>query len=344
MTACAASADSFAEGGLRRGAPLPPLPSLKKDNCIVNGRYRAVFVAQENVRLYIWKCGEANVGALTITAADCLEASEFQDKWHSYLNALKKEFSTGMWTRERQPRSGNWHAHAVVNVGWDIKTKFPRNQVQMGFYANVDPKLRELWKRLRQISESHGFGRIELLPLKYSGAVCARYFTKYLTKSFASAKMIGEEKCRLFGIWGGVRFLRSKFTFLSSRIMQKKKRWLAQLLELPDETYLAKAFGPRWWFHLGDSLSQVIMPEDFYKVGPSNDRQFDPIGWKAWQSDSSGRDRESADLMLRSQFNLLYDMGIRCFGQTPAQATQLARELVEKANPRQLLLPPFARA
>jgi hypothetical protein len=169
--------------------------------CIVNGRYRSIFVAQENIRLYIWKYGEQNIGALTVTAADCLEAQEFQSKWHSYLNALKKKFPTGMWTRERQPRSGNWHAHAAVNVGWDIKTDFPRDQVQRGFYANVDSRLRDLWRYLREKAASHGFGRVELLPLKYDGAACARYFTKYLAKSLGSEKCSGEEKCRLFGIW-----------------------------------------------------------------------------------------------------------------------------------------------
>src|SRR5215468_6094927 len=170
------------ERGLRRAAPLPRLPCLKKDNCIVNGKYRSVFVAEENLRLYIWKHGEQNIGALTVTAASTLRSSDFQKKWHSFLNALRKIFPTGMWVRERQPRSGNWHAHAVVNVGWNIKRNFPFDQVRKGFYANVDEELRLLWKQLRDLSESHGFGRIELLPLKYGGCACARYLTKYLTK------------------------------------------------------------------------------------------------------------------------------------------------------------------
>src|SRR5205807_1716521 len=166
---------------------------LKKDNCIINGRYRSVFVAQENIRLYIWKFGEQNIGILTVTVSDCISASEFQKKWHSFLNALRKIFPTGMWIRERQPRSGNWHAHAVVNLGWDIKTKFPFDQVRRGFYANVDPQLRSIWKRLREIAESHGFGRVELLPLKVSGSGCAHYLTKYLRKAFGSDKPVGEE-------------------------------------------------------------------------------------------------------------------------------------------------------
>jgi len=201
MNAEAAVSEEVESAGCAAPAALPRLPCLKKDNCIVNGRYRSVFIAEENIRLYIWKHGDQNVGSLTVTAADCLEAADFQAKWHSYLNALKRKFPTGMWTRERQPRSGNWHAHAAVNVGWDIKADFPRDQVQRGFYANVDARLRELWRYLREKAGSHGFGRVELLPLRYSGAACARYFTKYLTKALGSAKSFGEEKCRLFGVW-----------------------------------------------------------------------------------------------------------------------------------------------
>lgn len=80
-----------------------------------------------------------------------------------------------MWVRERQPRTGSWHAHCVVNVGWDIRTGFPFDQVARGFYANVDPRLRELWKRLRESTEKYGLGRTELLPIKGSGPGCARY-------------------------------------------------------------------------------------------------------------------------------------------------------------------------
>ncbi|HYR22288.1 MAG TPA: hypothetical protein VEP30_05120 [Chthoniobacterales bacterium] len=329
------------EKGADGGAPAPPprLPSLKKDNCIVNGRYRSVFVAQENIRLYIWKYGEQNVGALTVTAADCLETSEFQDKWHSYLNALKKIFPTGMWTRERQPRSGNWHAHAAVNIGWDLKTNFPREQVERRFYANVDPRLRELWRYLRDKAGSHGFGRVELLPLKYSGDACARYFTKYLTKALGSEKASGEEKCRLFSVWGGVRFVHSRFTFLSSRIIQKRKQWLAEELEYSDPSELKK-LSPHWWFHFGKALCEVIMPEDFYKIGPPGNRQFDELGLRTLQRDwATWQGEPSDDLMRRSQFNLFYDIGIRLFGRKSRQALDFAMYIM--ATRERVLVAPY---
>jgi len=256
---------------------------------------------------------------------------EFQGKWHSYLNAVKKIFPTGIWTRERQPRSGNWHAHAVVNVGWDIQTNFPREQVHRRFYVNVDPRLRKVWRYLRERAESHGFGRVELLPLKYSGAACARYLTKYLTKSFGSEKSFGEERCRLFGVWGRVRFVRPRFSFLSSRIIQKRKQWLAQMLEVPDETHVTEALGPHWWFHFGNALREVIMPEDFYKVGPASDRRFDEIGLRALERDWAVWPGEpSDDVIHRSQFNLFHEIGIHLFGKDSGQALDYAMYFIAR--------------
>ncbi|MEY2482402.1 MAG: hypothetical protein QOK24_930 [Verrucomicrobiota bacterium] len=315
-------------------ATAPALPSLKKDNCITNGRYRSVFVAQENIRLFIWKAGEQNVGALTVTAADCLEVREFQEKWHSYLNALKKELPSGMWTRERQPRSGNWHAHAVVNVGWDIKTDFPRDQVARGFYANVDVRHRKLWKHLRESAASRGLGRVELLPLKYGGTACANYFTKYLTKAVASEKNAGDEKCRLFGVWGGVRFVHSRFSFLSSRIVQKRKVWLAEALELGSPEELPQLLGVHWWFHFGAALLEVIMPQEFYQVGPAGGLRWDEIGLRACARDwAVWPGQPSEDVMLRSHFNLFRDIGNHLYGGS-SYALRFAMDKIAQPDPQ----------
>ncbi len=309
-------------------ATAPALPSLKKDNCITNGRYRSVFVAQENIRLFIWKAGEENIGALTVTAADCLEVREFQDKWHSYLNAVKKELPCGIWTRERQPRSGNWHAHAAVNVGWDIKTGFPREQVAKGFYANVDLKVRLLWKYLREKAIRHGFGRVELLPLNYSGAACAKYFTKYLIKAVASEKAAGDERCRLFGVWGRVRFVHPRFSFLTSRIVQKRKMWLAEALGLRSASEIPTMLGSHWWFHFGAALSEVIMPAKFYQVGPSENLRWDEIGLKAVARDwAAWPGTPSDDVMHRSQFNLFRDIGAHLYADR-AEALRFALDRI----------------
>ena len=162
MTACDASDDDW-----ERPLPAAPaagaaLPSLKADNCIGTHRRKARFLAQENIRLYIEDAGENNIGILTVTAADTLHVRDYQRKWHSFrTNFLRKLFSTGMWTRERQPRSGNWHSHSVVNVGFDLRTGFQADQVANGFFANVDRRVRSLWKSLREGAKRFGLGRIE---------------------------------------------------------------------------------------------------------------------------------------------------------------------------------------
>jgi hypothetical protein len=239
--------------GCGASAPPPALPCLKKDNCTNAGSQKSRFVAEENIRLYIQHMGESNVGILTVTTpSQCFSAFEFQKLWHSWRgHVLKKLFPTGMWVRERQPRTGSWHAHCVVNVGWDIRTGFPFDQVKGRFYANVDPRLRELWKLLRASAEKFGFGRTELLPLKGTGPGGARYLVKYLVKVRGSDKSQGEEKCRLFGVWGGVRYVVTPFSFVRSRILRKRKAWLAAEMGIERYSSFKVVFGSHWWHHLG---------------------------------------------------------------------------------------------
>jgi hypothetical protein len=50
------------------------------------------------------------------------------------------------------------------------------------------------------------------------------------------------------------------------------------------------------------------MPEDFYKVGPAENRQFDRVRLRALERDwAAWLGEPSDDLMKRSQLNLLYD-------------------------------------
>jgi hypothetical protein len=134
-------------------------------------------------------------------------------------------------------------------------------------------------------------------------------------------------------VWGGVRFAHPKFTFLSSRIVQKRKQWLAQVLELSDETRLAAALGPHWWFHFSKSLSEVVMPVDFYKVGTPDNRVFDQLGLRIWRMDCAGCSEDSyTALAQRSQFNLFHDIGLQFFGGDSGRATRFASHLVAKCS------------
>ena len=180
-------------------------------------------------------------------------------------------------------------------------------------------------------------GSCRLLPLKYSGAACAKYFTKYLTKALPSEKLSGDEKCRLFGVWGDVRFVHSRFTFLSSRIAQKRKQWLAEELGLDHAGQLPGMLGHHWWFHFGAMLCEVVMPEDFYKVGPQYDLQWDTLGSNVYARDCAAWPGvPSDDLMDRSQFNLFRAIGDRLFGPRSGEAIQFAMNRLARPEPEAL--------
>ena len=337
------SAEQFSHNDAQRGADAPaqagapPLLHLKNDNCINSNFNRSVFVARGNILGYLRQFGETHVGILTVTLPDCLSAFDFQDKWHSWLtNKLKKMFPTGMWTRERQPRSGNWHAHAVVNVGFDIKTGFPFEQVDQKFYANVDPSIRAIWKQLRETGEKYGFGRIELLPIRHSGNACANYVTKYITKHRNTEKQEGEEKCRLFGAWGGVRTVHSRFSWVSSRIIRKRKAWLAAEFEITDDDGFKRMFGPHWWFHLSRDLMDVIMPVEYYQVPKDGRMDFDDLGFKAYCDDLMKYQNcgEMEAMVTESHFRLFHSIGKRLYGGESKQALNWASDRIGYPPPK----------
>ena len=169
-----------------------------------------------------------------------------------------------MWARERQSRSGNWHAHGAVNLGRDIKTGFPIAEVEAGNLRNVKPWIRSLWKELREGAARYGFGRISLLPIKPTAA--AKYFVKYLAKSHGSVKSEGEERCRLFGTWGTKRWCYPKFSWVRSRIFRRRLTWYAREVGLEDVTDIRGLLGPDWWFRLRDPLLRVVLPLNYYQV------------------------------------------------------------------------------
>jgi len=73
------------------------------------------------------------------------------------------------------------------------------------------------------------------------------------------------------------------------------------------------------------------MPDDFYKVGPAENRQFDHVGLRALERDwAAWPGHPSDDLMKRSQLNLLYDIGVHLFGRNSGQAREYAMYFMEK--------------
>lgn|GEM_PF-4503285 len=246
-----------------------------------------------------------------------------------------------MWIRERQPRTGSWHMHAVVDLGYDIRTNFPHDEVRRRRYANVPRELRKTWKQVRECSERYGFGRTELLPIKRTGRGCARYLTKYLGKALLSEKAVGEERCRLFGVWGGVRFVYSQFDWVSNRILRKRKAWLARINDLRESVALSDVYGKRWWFSIGEALLNVILPIEYYQVPVNGSPQWDELGWFMYQRDCARySDLDSIEARRRQSLLEFFTAEGKAWDMSPSHAASYAMRRTERvdAESRQYVL------
>ncbi len=331
--------ETWGERGLRRGAPLPRLPCQESSS--LNGRTnrKRVFAAQENMRGYVRRVGEDRIGVLTLTTADeCRSLREFQRRWNSLMtNFVRRLWKSGVWVGERQMRTGNWHGHALVDVGFEIRTAFPFEEVARRNYRNVDLRVRHLWKQLRGKTPRYGFGRTELVPIKSNSEWAIKYLTSYLGKALFSEKTVGEEKARLFGMWGCVRSAYSRFDWVSARLMRKKRAWLASAHGFESEDAFSRSYGDRWWFRLGESLMRVILPEDWYQVRRNGGLEWDDLGRQAYENDlerySDLGSVESRRRQSRLDFFLAEAEWMGC--DSTLQAMSYAMETVEEMEKRE---------
>jgi len=320
------------------GAPAPAAAFLHlgKNNCNGNSNRKSQFVAEENIRLYIEFTGEDNIGVFLLTLPDGLSIKEFQKKWHGFLTGvLRKMFPTGMWTRERQPRSGCWHCHAVVDMGRNIKTGFPFDEVACKDYRNVDRKLRAVWRVLRTKAKAYGFGWNTLEPIKRTGRATAKYLAKYLSKAQSSEFRIGEERARLFGVWGRKRFVYHRFSWVSSRIFRKRLAWYSREAGLEDVTDTRKLLGENWWLRLGQPLLRVVLPEEYYQVldWDSKTYRWDDLGFRA-RCEDLNRYRDVPTNYRRERLSrfLFYAEVGKSWGMDAKRARAYARRQLERVG------------
>jgi hypothetical protein len=153
--------------------------------------------------------------------------------------------------------------------------------------------------------------------------------TKYLGKAFVTEKAEGEKKCRLFGVWGGVRFVHSQFSFVSSRMLRRKKAWLAGELNIGDNDGFKAFYGPHWWHFVGPFLREVILPEDDYKIRVDGELVWDEIGSWEYSQDILNFSGSLEDKMMQSRFYVFLAVGKLLFGRhEPSQAIAFAVGMV----------------
>jgi hypothetical protein len=214
----------------------------------------------------------------------------------------------------------------------DIKTGFPFREVERKEYRNVDRRLRVLWRLLRVKANAYGFGWNTLEPIKKSGPAAARYLAKYLGKAQTSEFRVGEERARLFGVWGRKRFVCCRFSWASSRIWRARLSWYADDNGLSDVTDTARLLGANWWLKLGKPLLGVILPIEYYQVWDARARVYlwDDYGWRAYVRDLSNYPEfENHERRVRHSRFVFYCADGCAMGFSKEQAERYAAKKLE---------------
>ena len=132
--------------------------------------------------------------------------------------------------------------HAVVEM------PFPSNEVRNGCYKHVDRRLLVLWRYLRRILPKYGFGRFRLVPIWSNGRAAARYFAKYVSKTF-ELRDERDGRSRRWCTWGSARRAKCSFAFVRSQA-RFKIGWMASILGFEAYEDFKRILGPRWAYYL----------------------------------------------------------------------------------------------
>ena len=293
-----------AEAEARAARPAPALPCQRSNNCIEKEdeeygspseslspyrrkcRHRLIMAVEWMVEKY----GINYVGLLTLTFGvpgsgrgsqatkelreQAKDLDFVQNRWHSLnTNIIAKRYPD--WICIPEPhKDGVWHLHDVVALKVDIRTGTDVETLtnyslpawkRRGKHLRNEALAAE-WRALREIACRYRFGRIELLPIKKTGAALARYLAGYLSKSFRVippgkrhrlvrlSRGISRQFSMAFSIWN-----------LGNLIYRTRLKIAASMLYFEDYGDFADYFGPRWNYYLGDIIAEIPVPMVFGK-------------------------------------------------------------------------------
>ena len=288
-------------GAVRRAAPpAPALPCHNSNSCIEKEKFKPeplspyrkksrhrLITAIEGV---VKKHGVNRVGLLTLSFGvpgsgrgseatrelreQAKDLDFVQARWHSFSsNVVTRRYED--WICVLEPhRDGVWHLHVVVATKADIRTGTDietLSNYKLPYWMRRGKHLRNEalaaeWQMLRETCCKYRFGRVELLPIKKTGAAVARYVAGYLSKSFGLVP--AGRKNRL------VRFSRSlsqRFTMrfsphtLGNLLHRTRLKLAASMLHFQEYGDFADYFGSRWHYYLGEIIASIPVPLVFGK-------------------------------------------------------------------------------
>ena len=217
----------------------------------------------KNSAHWIKKFGLDYVALVTITFKENLkDVKEAQRRYNNFATCVRRKNKFDVLEKivEFQKR-GAVHYHMLIKThepvrkdfdfdAFDKSWKEPKNRRKYTrIYANsATPHLRHLWGYMRERAEKHGFGRTELMPIKYPNNV-GSYLGKYL------AKDQGEQGRGVRKISYTRKYYKVASPYVSwvngpgASWRRNLKAW-AEYRGFKNTDEIAKAFGPRWAHNL----------------------------------------------------------------------------------------------
>jgi hypothetical protein len=160
---------------------------------------RSAFALRRNVEAFSDHYDRERCGFMTLTAKERgITPWEFGEMWHcvrkhelvwveSYVRVLEPQrrgaphyhlLVATPWNL--QPDSFDWDAYGEAREAQKRGDIAARREFTKRYAESADPKLRALWRELREVCERYGFGRSEILPFRKGKEAVAEYIGGYL--------------------------------------------------------------------------------------------------------------------------------------------------------------------
>jgi len=227
------------------------------------GEAKTAYALGLNVHSFCGKYGLEKCGFFTLTFKENLQ--DFKEAQRRFNNLagdyIRVEYGPYICIMQLQKR-GAVHYHLLVSCKNDIRTGFDFEAVDDDDYSSASRYLKRLWYLNGEASESHGFGRTELLPIKSTSKGVGKYLGRYLSKGERTQQIKGARTVRYSK---GFRVANSQFAWVSTGAY-KWRREVKKFAEYNNVTYeqMSKVYGSRWAYYLMKAFKEreIRTPEE----------------------------------------------------------------------------------
>lgn len=236
-----------------------------------NNRQAKMFkVLDMNAKHWMKIYGKEHIGILTLTFKENLTCmKEAQRRWNSFSRQFNKHGKFELLVKVAEPQKrGAVHYHCLVRtygkirtgINWDIYEKMGEantkaEKYKLGRQVTTNKYLKELWSWINKTTESTGFGRTELMPLKKPDHI-KNYVGKYLEKDMQNnaLKKDGKNRNMRMITYGknAPKVANQQFSWVNgkSSIFRRKLKSFCEARGISSTEELVEIYGKSWSFHL----------------------------------------------------------------------------------------------